>query len=293
MSRYGIVECSQAEATTLNTGAKEQCLNGPVVRHALAQTDQEFATATAAKTLSNWRTAEANKEIIPLFEIEQLSVADTEDTYYEARKKYRTKVGKKIRTFEVHLGVCSHRALASYHGKKMRIYEFTDNQEIKATTVDGTKVRGQLVTIEVGKMIDATDEKPQYTPVTVTYEDYKEFENGPVILKPTWSHIELQGIFDVTLALSGTPTSTSIKFTASAGCSGDDVVTAFVDANVKLYNADGTEKTHTFVAADANGVYELTGTAFANGMYIDLDGVVQQTEATYESDGPLTVAGIV
>jgi hypothetical protein len=293
MSQYGIVECAQDNASTLNTGAKEQCLNGPVVRHALAPTDQEFSTATAAKTLATWRTAEAAKEIIPLYEIEQLAVADTEDTYYEARKRYKTKNGKKVRTFECHLGVCSHRALASYHGKKMRVYEFTDAQEIKACTVDGTKVRGQLVTIEVGKMVDATDEKPQYTPVTLTYEDYKEFENGPVVLRPTWSHIELQGIFDVTLALSGTPTSSSIKFTASAGCAGDDVVTALEDANVKLYNADGTLKTHTFVAADANGVYELTGTGFENGMYINLNGVVQQTEATYESTGALTIAGIV
>jgi hypothetical protein len=112
-------------------------------------------------------------------------------------------------------------------------------------------------------------------------------------LRPTWSHIELQGIFDVTLALSGTPTSSSIKFTVSAGCAGEDVVTALEDANVKLYNADGTLKTHTFVAADANGVYELTGTGFANGMYINLNGVVQQTEATYESTGALTIAGIV
>jgi hypothetical protein len=288
----GIVECSQADSSTLNTGAKEQCLNGPVVRHALAPTDQQFATAADAKSLSVWRTAEAAKEIIPLFEIEQLAVADTDDTYYEGRKKYRTKVGKKIRTFECHLSVCSHRALASYHGKKMRIYEFTDVQEIKACTVDGTTVRGQLVTIEVGKMVDALDDKPQYTPVTVTYEDYKEFENGPVILKPTWSHIELQGIFDVTLAISGTPTATSIKFTASAGCSGDDVITAFENADIKLYNADGTAKTHSFVAADANGVYELTGTGFANNMYITLNGIVQQTEATYELAETLTISGI-
>jgi len=293
MSQYGIVECAQDNASTLNTGAKEQCLNGPVVRHALSPTDQEFATATAAKTLATWRTAEAAKEIIPLYEIEQLAVADTEDTYYEARKRYKTKNGKKVRTFECHLGVCSHRALASYNGKKMRVYEFTDAQEIKACTVDGTKVRGQLVTIEVGKMVDATDEKPQYTPVTLTYEDYKEFENGPVVLRPIWSNIELQGIFDVTLALSGTPTATSIKFTASAGCAGEDVVTAFVNANITLVDSSGGPVTHSFIAADANGVYELTGTGFVNGLVINLNGVVQQTEATYESSGALTVAGIV
>lgn len=287
-----IIECAQADAQTLNTGAKEQCLTAPVVRHALAETSQEFPTAEAAKTLATWRTAEANKEIIPLFEIETLAVADTEDTYYEGRKRYKTKNGKKIRTFESHLGACSHRALASYHGKKMRVYEFTDAQEIKACTPDGTKVRGQLVTIEVGKMVDATDEKPQYTPVTLTYEDYKEFENGPVVLKPTWSHIELQGIFDIDLELVSA-SATSIKFKASAGCSGDDVVKVFENADVVLLDGTGAAHTHSFVPADENGVYELTGAGFANGFKVNLDGVVQKTEATYESTGALTVSGIV
>lgn len=288
---YGIVECAQDGAQTLNTGAKEQCLNGPVVRHALAKTDQEFATAEAAKLLANWRTGEAAKDIIPLYEIEALATADTEDTYYEARKKYKTKNGKKIRTFEVHLGVCSHRALASYNGKKMRVYEFTDAQEIKACTVDGTKVRGQLVTIEVGKMVDATDDKPQYTPVTLTYEDYKEFENGPVVLRPSWSHIELQGIFDTTLELVSA-NSSEIKFKASTGCAGDDNVTAFEDADIVLLDDSGDAYTHSFVAADANGIYTLTGTGFQNDFTINLNGVVQKTEATYESTGALVVSGI-
>jgi hypothetical protein len=286
-----IIECTQADAQTLNTGAKEQCLTAPVVRHALAETSQEFATATAAKTLATWRTAEADKEIIPLFEIETLAVADTEDTFYEGRKRYKTKNGKKIRTFECHLGACSHKALASYHNKKMRVYEFTDAQEIKACTPDGTKVRGQLVTIEVGKMVDATDEKPQYTPVTLTYEDYKEFENGPVVLKPTWSHIELQGIFDIDLTLVSA-SATSIKFTASAGCSGDDVVKVFETADITLKTALGVAVTHSFVEADADGVYELTGTGFVNTLQINLNGVVQKTEATYESTGALSVTGI-
>ena len=65
-----IIECAQADAQTLNTGAKEQCLTAPVIRYALAETDQEFATATLAKSLAEWRTEEAAKAIIPLFEIE-------------------------------------------------------------------------------------------------------------------------------------------------------------------------------------------------------------------------------
>jgi hypothetical protein len=282
-----IVECANEEAQNLNTGAKEQCLEGVTIRHALATDEQEFATATAAKTLATWKTDRDLKKIIPLFEIEELAVADTEDTFFEGReKRYKTANGKKIRTFNCFVGVCSHRALKSYNGKKMRVYEFTDAQEILGTTPDGTKVKGQLVTIEVGKRVSAMPDKPAYTPVTLTYGDYNEFENSPVVLKPTWSQI-------VQLKLVGTPTSSSIKFTVDAGCAGD-MVTSLLDANLTVKTALGVAITHSFVAPDANGVYELTSsTAFANGNVIDLAGVVAKTEDSYESEAALVVAGIV
>lgn len=288
-----IVECTNSEAQNLNTGAKDQCLEGVTIRHALATDEQEFATATAAKTLATWKTARDSKEIIPLFEIEELAVADTEDTFFEGReKRYKTANGKKIRTFNCFIGVCSHRALKSYSGKKMRIYEFTDKQEVLGTTPDGVKVRGQLVTIEVGKRVSAMPDKPAYTPVTLTYADYNEFEDSPVVLKPSWSQIELNGIMDVNLKIVGTPTASSIKFTVDAGCAGD-VVTSLESANITVKTALGAPVTHSFVAPDANGVYEITSTAaFANGNVIDLNGIVSKTEDSYESEAPLVVAGI-
>ena len=285
-----IVECAKDGVGNKNTGANEQCLEGVVIRHTLATNDQEFATVASAKTLADWKADIDLKKLIPLYEIEELAMADTEDTFFEGNSKYKTKNGKKIRTFNCFIGLCSHNALKSYNGKKLRVYEHTDQQEIKGTTPDGVKVKGQLVTITVGKRIDAMPDKPAHTPVTLEYADYNEFEDSGVILKPTWSQIELNGIFDVTLALVSA-SATSIKFTVDAGCAGD-AVTTLEDANVKLYNADGTLKTHSFVEADTDGVYELTGTDFVNGMYINLDGVVTQTEASYESTGPLTVAGI-
>lgn len=282
-----IVECHKDGQSNKNTGANEQCLEGVVIRHALATDEQEFATVEAAKTLETWNADRDLKKIIPLFEIEELAVADTEDTYFEGNSKYKTKNGKKIRTFNCFLGLCSHDALTSYNNKKMRVYEFTDAQEIKGTTPDGVKVRGQLVTITVGKRIDAMPDKPAHTPVTLEYADYKEFENNGVILKPTWSHIELNGIFDVNINLVSA-SATSIKFTVDAGCAGD-VVTSLETADVTLKTALGVAVTHSFVAADPNGVYELTGTGFVTGSVVNLNGIVSQTEATYESVKALTV----
>lgn len=276
-----IVECSKDGQSNKNTGANEQCLEGVTIRHSLATDEQEFATVADAKTLATWKNDVAAKKLFPMYEIEELAIADTEDTFFEGNNKYRTKIGKKVRTFNCFLGLCSHNALKSFSGKKMRVYEFTDAQEIKAITPDGTKIKGQLVTITVGKRVDAMPDKPAYTPVTLEYADYNEFEDRGAILKPDWSQIELNGIFDVQIKVISA-TSTSVKFTVDAGCAGD-LVTSLQDANLTFKTALGAPVTHSFVIADSNGVYEFTGTGFAAGNKIGLNGVVSQTEAIYEA----------
>lgn len=282
-----IVECSQEGVGNKNTGANSQCLEGVTIRHTLGTEDQIFDTVEDAKDLAVWKADINTKKLIPLYEIEELAVADTEDTFFEGNSKYKTKNGKKIRTFNCFVGLCSHDALTSYNNKKMRVYEHTDAQEIKGVTPDGVKVRGQLVTITVGKRIDAMPDKPAHSPITLEYADFKEFENNGVILKPTWSQIELNGIFDVHIK-QVSASATSVKFTVDAGCAGD-LVTSLETANITFETAGGVEVTHSFVGADANGVYELTGTGFEAGNVIDLNGIVVQTEATYESTGGLSI----
>lgn len=282
-----IVEFAALNESNKNTGANDQFLEGVVIRHALATDEQEFATVVAAKTLATWKADVDLKKIIPLYEIEELAVGDTEDTFFEGNSKYKTKNGKKIRTFNCMIGVNSHAALASYNGKTMRVYEFTDAQEIKGVSPDGIKVRGQLVKIEVGKRIDAMPDKPAYTPVTLTYSDYKDFEKNAAIIKPTWSHIEVNGIFDAKIAIQSS-SATSVKFKVLAG-DALDPVTSLTEPDVTFKTALGAAVTHSFVAADANGVYELTGTGFVTGNVLNLNGVVSQTEATYESAGSVSI----
>ena len=99
----------------------------------------------------------------------------------------------------------------------------------------------------------------------------------------------MEGIFDVQLA-QVSATATTIKFTASAGCSGGGaLVTSLIAANIVVKNAAGAIQTVSFVTADANGVYTLTGTGFANGHTVSLNGVVAQTTIMYESPEPLVV----
>lgn len=286
-----ILEYSAEGESSKNTGALAQKLEGVTTRHSLATLEQEFDTVTAAKTLATWNTQIAEKKIIPSYQIEELEVSDTEDTYFEGNSRYLTKTGEKIRTFKCFLDLHSHNAIKSYNDKKMRVYEFTDNNEIKAISLDGVKIKGQSVTVRVGKRVDPMADKPAYTPITLIYGDHNELEDNGAVLEPTWSpSTDINGILNVALTLVSA-SSTSLKFKATVVAGGDNV-TSLETADVTLKTALGVAITHSFVSADANGVYELTGTGFANTNKIDLNGVVQQTEATYESTGALSVTGI-
>lgn len=276
-----LVESNKATATARNTGANGQVLEGPVIKYALATTEQEFASVTAAKTLATWKADVALKKIIPFFELEELAVGDTADTKFEGNKSYTTAFGEKIRTFNMMIGLPSHNAVSSYNGKTMRLYEFTDKQEIKAISADGIKVKGQLVTIEVGKRIDALKDKPAYTPVILKYKDFREFENDGHILKPEWSPVvEVKGIIDAVIEVVS-HTATSVKFKVLENDT-KDPITSLQDSDVLYKTAAGVAITHSFVIPDANGVYELTGAGFATSDVLSGKGVLAKVEDSYE-----------
>lgn len=276
-----LVESNKATAAARNTGANGQVLEGPVIKYALATTEQEFATVAAAKTLATWKADVALKKIIPFFELEELAIGDTADTKFEGNKSYTTAYGEKIRTFNMMIGLPSHNAVSSYSGKTMRLYEFTDKQEIKAISADGIKVKGQLATIEVGKRIDALKDKPAYTPVILKYKDFREFENDGHILKPEWSPVvEVKGIIDAVIEVVS-HTATSVKFKVLENDT-KDPITSLQDSDVLYKTAAGVAITHSFVIPDANGVYELTGAGFATGDVLSGKGVLAKVEDSYE-----------
>lgn len=276
-----LVESNKDTATARNTGANGQVLEGPVIKYALATTEQEFATVAAAKTLATWKADVALKKIIPFFELEELAIGDTADTKFEGNKSYTTAFGEKIRTFNMMIGLPSHNAVSSYNGKTMRLYEFTDKQEIKAISPDGIKVKGQLVTIEVGKRIDALKDKPAYTPVILKYKDFREFENDGHILKPEWSPVvEVKGIIDAVIEVVS-HTATSVKFKVLENDT-KDPITSLEASDILYKTAAGVAITHSFVIPDADGVYELTGTGFVTGDVLSGNGVLAKVEDSYE-----------
>ncbi|MBP1222660.1 hypothetical protein [Flavobacterium sp. 1355] len=284
-------ECKNKKKAKKNTGAKEQCLEGLTIKTAVHIPGFKFDSIADAKDKAKWDTAIAAKQIIPLYEVEELASANTEDTVFEGRRnQYITSSGKKVSTYNSFLSLCSHSALKTYHKSELGLFEFTEDGAIKGVINDDGTVKGQSIVMNVGKRIDPTADRPASTQVTLNYKDYNEFEDDGAIFRPEgWGADDIYGIFDVTIN-QVSASSTEIEFTATDGCSGgDEELTAFLAANIVVKDTTGATETVSFVPANSEGVYKVTGTGFANGFTVGLNGVITQTGISYEAPTPLTI----
>ena len=284
-------ECKNKKKSKKNTGAKEQCLEGLTIKTAAHVPGFFFDSIEDAKDKTKWDAAVAEKKVIPLYEVEELASANTEDTNFEGRRKqYRTASGKKVSTYNSFLSLCSHSALKTYDGDEMGLFEFTEDGAIKGVINDDGTVKGQSVVMNIGKRIDATADRPPSTQVTINYKDFNEFEDDGAIFRPEdWGADDIYGIFDITI-VQESATDAEIRFRAVSGCSGgDEEITSFVAANVLVKDIDGGIESVSFVVADTDGIYTVTGTGFADGYTIGLNGVVTQSGTSYESPSPLKI----
>lgn len=285
------VECGSKKTSYKNTGAKKQCTLKKTVRYAVAVKGFSFDSIEDAKDKAKWDAAIADKKIFPLYDAEEYAIADTEAAYWEGENtRIETTPAKKIRTFRSILGLCSYNALKSFNGQEMQAFEFTTDPGVKAILTADGKVKGQTVTLNVGRLQDSTAELPQNAVVTVNYKDFNEREDMGADLRPEWSYIELYGIFDAFVDVVSA-SATEIKFTVSSGCgSGDELVHDLTSGNVEVRDAAGALVTVSFVAADSNGVYTVTGTGFANNYTIGLVNVVTVEDMNFESPEPTKIA---
>lgn len=284
------VQCKGKNQDKKNTGAKDQCIEGLMIRTAVAIPGFKFDTREDVLDLDKWNEAVAAKQLFPLFDAEEVTTANTEPTYFEGRsRQYLTAEGKKITTFTSILGLCSHSALKSFGNTELKLFEFTEDGAIKGVNTTDGGVTGQSVTLTIGPRLDATADRPPSTLVNINYLDKDEFEDNGYVGRPSWRASELFGIFDATLT-QVSASATVIRLTVGVGCAGtDELIETLVLANFVVKNLVGVTQTVTFTAPDDDGVYTLTGTAFASGFTVSLNGVVTEGDMSYESPEPLVI----
>jgi len=283
--------CGSDTSKPKNTGfSGKQCLEGLMEKVAVARDGFSFDSLADFKDKDKWLEAIANKDIVPLFDAYVVTPANTDATQYTVGNfSFETASAVKITTFESYLGFCSHAALKSYaNSEYTQVFEFNNDGSILGVGNEDGSVKGQdLKDLNVGIRTIATSDKPATTLVRLTYKDYNQLEDNAVVIKPSWSPADIDGIFDVELEFVSA-TATTIKFKATREC-GHAPVLVLTTADVVVKNASGVVQTTSFVGADANGVYTLTGTAFATGYTVEIDGVVTVVDTLYEGVEPMPI----
>lgn len=277
--------CGNDAETVQNTGGKKQCLESAVRTYALAKESFSFDDLAAMKGQDAWDAAKTSKDVVVFYDVEELEPNNTESIIKNGRfADYNIKDAVKGVNYTHYLATCSHEAVKSYENSAYtRIFRISEDNEVLCEVQDDGSIKGEpLTSFIVGVRDDAPADG---TPSTKVYLKFNSYKMSIVI--PDFDLTDYEGIYDVNLT-QVEASATSIKVTASADCSGS-LIKSFVAADFIVKDASGQSQTVTLVPPSAEGVYELTGTGFASGFTVELNGVIAQTGITYEGNEALTI----
>ena len=271
--------CSNAQV--MGTASVVECLEAVTTLLVVTKENFAFPNMADAMDLAKWNEAIGAGNIVPLYQMYELTPANTEEQFYESRNfKKRVAKATKVTTFENYLSLCSHKALKSYQNSEFtRVFEITEDGEIIAVR-DGLKIKGQRIKdFNVGIRNAATLDKVPFTLVTMTYGDYEELEKNGFVYKPNFDgNSDLDSIYAANIDIISA-SGTQIDFTVTT-CEGSAVQNLKDGDIVVLSAATGAEQTVT--VTETGGVYSATGSNLVSGL-IGLKGIVEAGSVKYNS----------
>lgn len=287
MSKSYIDICSSAQNPQLNTGFKDNCIESKLILPVVSN-GFEFTNIEDFRTVASWRAAIASKALVPLFPVYELADASTEDTLFESGNFSRvTQKGTEIITFECYLSIAAYAALKSYEelGAYGELFEFNEEGDYSGVFAsDKVKVRGRKITSMEVTRIRATKDKVPYVRGRIVFAD-KDDVLSTVLVKSDLEEGNLEGIFDLDLEqVSASATSIKVKVR-----NGNTLVSSLADGDLVVKDAAGVAQAISFVAPGVDNVYELTGTGFATGFTVEVNGVITQSTIIYEGSEPLSI----
>lgn len=270
-----------AAVAQVNTGGKSQFIPKAVVEIILAKETQSFTDLATAKLEASWDSAKESKGIVPLYKVEELAAANSEESKFEGRfADVILKEAVKGSSYNMLLDDKSYAALKSYdESEYTRIYRVCEDGTIHCEAQDDGSIKGEpLSSINVGQLLETDLSKPQNASVEIKFKDYIKST-----IKPAFAIEDYEGIYDVVLEVVGTPTATVLVLKAisydSNSAIGSFVVADFTTENGSLDSVgyDSATEEYTFVC-----------TGLASGD-VSLDGVVVQTGIMYEAVAALAI----
>jgi hypothetical protein len=276
-----------------NTGQSDCNVDvGFDIGHVFVPRGTEIATADAAKLLATWTTgiqADAGSRWYPVpSSVKQEPTPD--EPVYEAlsqgAEQYLYTNTSKDRFF-ISANILTPKFVSNMNSLNNGIwaaYIITSNGYIKGKTTDDTKFLPINVTIRVEPQRKATDAEGAHLPYTVRLDDYQDWNLYGASVKPTAFNpvTDLEGLLDVDLAVSGTPSATTLVITVATDLN-NIAVTGLVLADF-VFTDSGTPDS---VAESPDGTYTFTDTDLLTGS-ANLKSPSAMTTSGYESTGSVS-----
>lgn len=287
-----INEVYSAGTQAKNLGRKSQKAIANIKTIALAKEGFSYATLGDAKAGTSALTAIAAKNIVPFPNIVTIESANIEPTIVDKPHDGKRVIRRGLKgvKYRVDVSENGYKALLTlFDAGYTRVFQVSEKKEHTCDVQDDNTIKGrQMVSFTVGDFMPATLEDNAYAEITLMF---KEQVSDTIVVD--YDASVLNGIDDLDIEIVSA-TSSSIKFKAKTKGLSISEITNLVSGDANVKDASGSVHSGTtFIEYDSdNGVYEFTGTGFANDFTVGLDGVI--TKGIYHFETPVrgTLSGI-
>jgi hypothetical protein len=289
-------------ANEKNTGLSKLCQDiGTIVGYIVCPANYEIDTAVNAKLLATWTTAiqAAKGDRVYPFPAVFLMEDNSEDAVFQEGSVSSLFVRDGKINFDMthESSRYKHAAMKSHTNQSKSVYLIDQQGRIHGVSPDDVVFKAvNLDTFVVQKLKVNNGTDATTTKTTMIFADGEEWQLKPAVVKPTdFNPKNLEGLCDVLLSETGTPTTSEVIIDADVFRSGDPVLglseTIGEDWTVK--NAAGAEQTITTITEDTegNGTYTFAfGTPLSPDTYtFNLKSSETMTTEGYESLGAVTI----
>lgn len=297
MANNFITQCTE---NAQNTGLSKLCDDiGTIAGYIVCPYNYSIDTVANSILLATWTTAiQANKvtRVYP-FPSVFLMEDNSEDAVYQEGSVSTLFVrdGKVNYSMTHKSSRFKHAAMKSHSNRKVSVYLIDQQNRIHGVSSDGVvfeAINIDTFTVEKLKVNNGTDATT--TKTTMIFADSLEFQLKPAFVKPTaFNAKDLEGLCDVYLTESGTPTTSEVIIDAEAWRTNTDILglseTIGEDWTVK--NSSLVEQSPTTITDNSDGTYTFAfGTPLSADTYVfDLKTSSTMTTTGYESIGGVSI----
>jgi hypothetical protein len=283
---YNVKNC----VSTLGNTGLSQCLDNLGYDAMLIWTteDFEFANEAAAILEANWESAinAGTMFPFPIFDAVEPAIEDNVKQDLPTGVSLFVREGKYGGKGMMQVALCNLAALRTFNEVQGRAFIVTGDGQVFGTSPDAAKFKGFKLSDFHVSMLKGTDgSTKRMVELEYQFKNTTEMADYPAVPELTWDPLTLTGVKDVTVAVSGTPSSTELIVSVTGNCDGV-AVTGLVAGDFTVLDSASNTETPDSVTDNGDGTYtfDYTGTPLTADTYtVNLKAPASQTTGGYES----------